>query len=209
MGMKRLRALLRPLFARQVYQCLTLDWNQALQPRTEVTERTPPVEVRPLERAELARLSADHAYGISPEFLDGIARRDDRCFGAFCGDELASYAFFAQAAPTAIDRELRFSFPAQWIYLYKCFTVPAWRGRRLLPLVVYRAFPQLQAWRREESGGFVTLVLTENHASLRAIERCGFRKGPQFPVWRLGSSRPRLGGPAELARPEFSISVAL
>ena len=177
-----LRTLVHPLVHREVYECLTLAWQGAaeLQPATGAATAT---QVREVERAELARLSADTALGISREFVRTINERNDHCFAAFVGDTVASYVFFARTSPTAIDRHLSFQFPEGWLYVYKAFTVPAWRGKRLLPHLLH------EAMRRLDRRDFVTLVVAGNHGSRRAFERCGFRARERFPVWRL-LSRP-------------------
>jgi len=136
-----------------------------------------------VERSELARLSAAGFSGISQKFLGGIERTPDVCFGAFAGEALVSYVFFAPASPIPIDARLQFAFPADWIYVYKAFTEPAWRGKRLLHQVLTHAMTRLGPHR------FVTLVVAGNQASRKAFERCGFRPAQRFPVWRV-LSRP-------------------
>ena len=136
-----------------------------------------------MERSELARLSAAGFSGISQKFLRGIERTPDVCFGAFAGEALVSYVFLAPASPIAIDARLQFAFPADWIYVYKAFTRPAWRGKRLLHQVLVHGMGRLGPHR------FVTLVVAGNQASRKAFERCGFRPAQRFPVWRV-LSRP-------------------
>jgi hypothetical protein len=177
-----LRTLVHPLVRREVYECLTLNRHGApeLRPATGATTE---VQVREVERTDLVRFSGDPALGISPKFLRTVDERNDHCFAAFVGDALASYVFFAPTSPTAIDRHLSFEFPDGWLYVYKAFTMPAWRGKRLLPHLL------LEAMRCLNRRDFVTLVMSENHGSRRAFERCGFRTRERFPVWRV-LSRP-------------------
>jgi RimJ/RimL family protein N-acetyltransferase len=177
-----LRTLVHPLVHREVYECLTLHWHGASELRP-ATGAASGAQVREVERAELARWSGDPALGISAKFLRTIDERNDHCFAAFVGDTVASYVFFAPTSPTAIDRHLRFQFPDGWLYVYKALTVPAWRGKRLLPHLL------LEAMRHLNRPDFVTLVVSENHGSRRAFERSGFRVRERFPVWRI-LSRP-------------------
>jgi GNAT superfamily N-acetyltransferase len=183
-----LRTLVHPLLHREVYECLTLNWHgaPALRPATDASA----TQVTEVERADLVRLSADKALGISAEFLRTIDERNDHCFAAFVGDTVASYVFFAPTSPTAIDRHLSFQFPEGWLYVYKAFTVPAWRGKRLLPHLL------LEAMRRLNRRDFVTLVVSDNHGSRRAFERCGFQSRERFPVWRVLSRPVRMAMPA-------------
>ena len=179
------RTLVRPLVRREIYECLTLNGCGA----HEFPSVIGPAQVREVERADLVRLSADKALGISPEFLRTIEARNDQCFAAFVGDTVASYVFFAPTSPTAIDGHLSFQFPAGWLYVYKAFTVPAWRGKRLLPHLL------LEAMRHLNRRDFVTLVVSDNHGSRRAFERCGFRARERFPVWRVLSRPVRMAMP--------------
>jgi RimJ/RimL family protein N-acetyltransferase len=184
-----LRTLVHPLVHREVYECLTLYRHDApeLRPATGAASGA---QVREVERAELVRLSGDPALGISAKFLRTIDERNDHCFAAFFGDTVVSYVFFAPTSPTAIDRHLSFQFPDGWLYVYKAFTVPAWRGKGLLPHLMFEAMRCLN--RRD----FVTLVMSENHGSRRAFERCGFRPQERFPVWRILSRPLRVSIPA-------------
>jgi hypothetical protein len=177
---------------RETYRCLRLPWNQAQSAAGDVGDPAVPVEVRALERSELALYGNESTYDFSPQFLHGIASRDDLCVAAFAGGKLVSYCFFA-VKPTAIDSYLRFHFPLRWIYVYKAFTHPAWRGRRLQQLVFLRARPEVSRWLHglREPLGFVTLVMADNPPSLNAFARLGFKPFESFSVLRI-RSRPRL-----------------
>jgi RimJ/RimL family protein N-acetyltransferase len=185
-----LRTLVHPLVHREVYECLTLNWHGAPGPRPATGAATE-TQVREVARADLVRFSVDPALGLSPNFLRTIHQRNDHCFAAFVGDAVASYVFFAPTSPTAIDCRLSFQFPDGWLYVYKAFTVPAWRGKRLLPHLL------LEAMRHLNRRDFVTLVVSENHGSRRAFERCGFQPRERFPVWRILSRPVRVALPGD------------
>ena len=153
-----------------------------------------PVEVRVLDRSDLARYSRDAQYEISARFLDGIAARDDLCIGAFSGQDLVSYRFFA-AQPTDIDAHLRFHFPPGWLYAYKAFTHPAWRGRRLHRELFLRSLPAVSQLHKPL--GFVTLVLSDNASSAKALARVGFEPFTSFSVWRVLSLPRRISSEHE------------
>jgi len=165
----------------ETYRCLRLPWKQAQAAGTTAAESAVPVEVRRLERSDLQRYSNETEYEISPQFLDGIASRDDLCCGAFVGGKLVSYRFFA-VRPTAIDSYLRFHFPLRWIYAYKAFTHPSWRGRRLHRQLFLRSLPEVGRWLHglHEPLGFVTLVVTDNIPSSSALARLGFSPFESF-----------------------------
>ena len=183
---RRLRSRIAPWIEWQSYQCLTLSWRKAQFARAALTEPPVPLELRRLHRSDLLRLAGDPVYDFSLRFLQGLESRDDPCFAAFAGGELVSYGFFS-AAPTDIDEYLRFHFPIRWLYVYKGFTHPAWRGRRLRPFVLLNALPALLEWLGpvSEPVGLVTLVLSNNHSSLNALNRIGFSLETQFPMLRI------------------------
>jgi len=198
------KRLLGPLLWRETYRCLTLPWKQA-QAAAASAGPAVAVEVRQLPRAELRQYSRDPGYEISQRFLEGVAERDDLCFGAFVEGNLASYRFFARE-PTAIDAHLRFHFPMHWIYAYKAFTHPLWRGKRLHRELFLRSVPQLRQWRKDslEPHGVVTLVMSDNPASATALGRVGFSPCDSFSVIRIGS-RPRWVSPPTDAAKGFYI----
>ena len=186
------KRFLGPLFWKETYRCLRLPWKEAEAALAAAGSAPGPAEVRVLDRAELRRYAAEPRYEISGAFLNGIAARDDLCFGAFVRGELAAYRFFA-LRPTAIDAHLEFRFPARWIYAYKAFTLQAWRGKRLHRELFVGSLPEVRRWLAglQEPLGFVTLVMADNPASAAALSRLGFRPFDSFAVVRL-RARPRL-----------------
>jgi hypothetical protein len=189
---------LRRLAWRDTYRCLRMPWPEQAPGAAAST----PVEVRVLDRSDLARYSRDAQYEISARFLDGIAGRDDLCVGAFSGQDLVSYRFFA-AQPTDIDAHLRFHFPPGWLYAYKAFTHPAWRGRRLHRELFLRSLPAVS--RLHKPLGFVTLVLSDNASSAKALARVGFEPFTSFRVWRVLSHPRRISSEHEAM--EFRITL--
>ena len=123
--------------------------------------------------------------------------------------ELASYVFFAAQSPTAIDHWLNFQFPAGWTYVYKAFTLPRWRGKRLLPRLLARAMLEPAAAQNWGGGqGLVTLYIRGNESSRKAFARCGFQPRLEFPVWKL-LSRPRRVSHADQSKnAPFAIELA-
>jgi GNAT superfamily N-acetyltransferase len=192
------KRLLAPLAWRETYRCLRLPW-----PAPAAAVASAPFEVRVLDRADLARYSREALYEISPRFLDGIAGRDDLCVAAFSGHDLVSYRFFA-LQPTDVDARLRFHFPPGWIYAYKAFTHPSWRGRRLHRELFLGSLPEVEQWKPAPLG-FVTLVMSDNESSAKALARVGFEPFASFSVLRV-LSRPRLVEPADDAM-EFRITL--
>ena len=184
--LRRLKRRLAPWVAWEDYVRLTLGWEAAKRAHAGLTELALSLRVRTIERAELERFAGDPAHEISERFLESFRPEQDLCVGGFVAGELACYGFFS-AAPTNIDEQLRFHFPERWIYVYKGFTQPKFRGQRFRAHVLLGGIPALEEWLGpvEAPIGLVTLVLSDNRASLKALARIGFRYQGHFPVLRL------------------------
>lgn len=87
---------------------------------------------RKLDGPELRRFSADKQLRLTRRFLDDAAKRGDVCVGAFHGDDLVAYRWYAVAgiAPCFGGLDIRNTCPKQ-IYSYKMYTHRHFRGRRL------------------------------------------------------------------------------
>ena len=147
----------------------------------------PGVECREVRLDDLARFAEDPVYDFDKSFLPLAHARGDWCMGVFAGSRLVSYSLNS-ALPTEFHPSLRYHFPEGWIYHFKAFTVPEWRGKRLHALNVAAVLAKC----RSHPGfkGLVTLVLDTNHPSLASFQRLGFRPTQRFVVLRRESDRP-------------------
>lgn len=124
-----------------------------------------------LSTADLDRWSATSGYELDRAFVTQAAAKGDRCHGLFDGDVLASYGWYSNA-PTAIDEHFVVRFDPRYTYMYKGFTLPTYRGKRL------HAIGMLQALRDStEQGqlGLISYVMAHNFSSLKSTERMGYR----------------------------------
>lgn len=196
-----------PWITWQTYRRLTLPWARAKAARVDFSALSTAVTVRLVERSDLERFAEDPVYEFSARLLEALYSRNDPCVGAFSAGTLVCYGFFS-AAPTDIDEDLRFHFPPSWLYVYKGFTHPAWRGRRLRPFVLLNAIPLLQEWLGpvHEPDGLVTLVLSDNYSSLKALGRIGFEPQGEFRILRI-ANRPRLIAERRCPQSDFFIDA--
>ncbi|HEX8106414.1 MAG TPA: GNAT family N-acetyltransferase [Kofleriaceae bacterium] len=123
-----------------------------------------------LDEATLRRLSGDPRYDLSPDFLDEALAKRDECYGILDGDRLASFGWYS-AVPTKIADNLRFCFDRRYVYMYKGFTDPEYRGQRLHALGMTSA---LQQFRERGAEGLVSYVYATNFDSLRSCYRMGY-----------------------------------
>jgi hypothetical protein len=135
---------------------------------------------------EITRAARDPLYEISPAFLDTALTRGDLCMGAFAGERLVAFGF-SSAQPTNIDADFCFSFPPGWMYNFKEFTLPAWRGRR-----IHAALWGARRWQILRERGVrnvVALVMATNYPSLASFRRLGFRRAFGFAIVGKGEKR--------------------
>lgn len=142
----------------------------------------PRFEHRFLDAATLRRFSEDPKYDLSPEFLDEALGKGDQCYGILDGDRLASFGWYS-VVPTKISDDLRFHFDPRYVYMYKGFTDPDYRGQRLHALGMTWA---LKLLRERGAEGLVSYVDATNFDSLRSCYRMGYRDVGQLYCLRAG-----------------------
>ena len=124
-----------------------------------------------LTPGEVAAFAADPANDLDPDAA-ARARRGDRCFGVLDGDALAASGWYAlEVAEPRHCFGFGMRLPADAAYMYKGFTHPDYRGRRLHGYVMSLALRGLA------DEGVVRLVSTvdwTNAASLRSCWRLGY-----------------------------------
>ena len=181
-----------------------------IQARSSPTELPRGYEVGFASFDELRRWLADNpdASDLSAGFLDGAEARGDRCLAVTSDGDLASYGWYSRRSPIPLTGELRLSFDqGRWLYMYKGFTLPAHRGRRLYAVGVERA---VSVAADDGYRGLVSCVEATNCASLRACDRIGYEIFGSVVAFRPG--RGRLEGRWRLARSgkchSFGLAIA-
>jgi hypothetical protein len=155
----------------------------------DVTDPTmfeaPGYQGRFVEPEALEPMAHARQHELDPGFLEETVRRGDRCYAMFEGDELAAYGWYAKQ-PTPIDEHFRLHFDKDYIYMFKGYTVPAHRGKRLHAVAMSRA---LRAFAEEGRRGLVSYVASNNFASLKSTARMGYRQfGDVYLVQAAGRS---------------------
>lgn len=152
--------------------------------------------MRPLQPADLAALSGDPALDLRAEFIAAAWSRGDFCLGAFEGDRLAGYCWFAFAPLPHLDGVwVRFGSDVSWVY--KSFVRPSDRGRGIAPALYRFGDPACR-----ERGRSSSLVCVESHnaPSVHAALRAGYaavgrgsylRRAPLFLQCRSTAVRAR------------------
>lgn len=141
---------------------------------TSVTPSFPTVDARYkggfLDETAIRRLGGDPLLDMSESFISEALSKGDRCYGFLDGDRLINFGWYS-LTPTKMSEELQFRFPDGYIYLYKAFTHPDYRGQRLHGIGTLRA---LEEYLARGFRGIVCHVHSNNFASLRSSYRMGF-----------------------------------
>ncbi len=105
------------------------------------------------------------------EFIRQAIAKGDRCYGAIDAGRIAAYGWYS-TRPTDVTDGLVLRFADGWAYMYKGYTLPEYRGRRLHGLAMARA---MRAYVEEGKKGLVSYVDASNEASLKSCRRMGYR----------------------------------
>lgn len=138
-------------------------------PRPELSQVPPGHTAGFLDEATIRRFSRDPAYDLSDAFVDGAFAAGDRCHGIMRGETLVSYSWYSRIA-TPLDDEVLLHFDPRWVYMFKAFTHPDHRGRKLNGVNITLA---LARYRAEGAAGMLSYVNASNLASLRSSHGMG------------------------------------
>lgn len=149
------------------------------------------IETRFLKPSEIRRFAANPSNNLPPEFAERAERGLDLCYAALHGDRLANYGWYAlgcvepeHAAGAALG------LPPNVAYMYKLFTHPDFRGRRLNGACMGRATLEL---RKRGIDRIASLVYWSNEPSLRSCQRLGFRRVGLLVIGKSGPLRVPAG----------------
>ncbi len=117
-------------------------------------------------------------------FVDEAILAGDRCYGALDGDTIVAYGWYSSrpTAVTAIADDVILHFDRSYSYMYRGYTVPEYRGKRLHGIGMARA---MEALVQSGSAGLVSVVDSGNFASLASCYRLGYRSFGQIFVARV------------------------
>jgi CelD/BcsL family acetyltransferase involved in cellulose biosynthesis/GNAT superfamily N-acetyltransferase len=145
----------------------------------ELSELAPPppapaeLEYRWLTADDIRAHAPDPDNDLDSSMAERLEDGRNYCFAAFDGQRLANYSWYAV---DSIEPEHSFgaglTYPANTLYLYKAYTHPDFRGRRIHHCVVGRA---VQVFAERGVSRLFALIEYANRASLRSHAKLGFR----------------------------------
>ena len=147
------------------------------------------LECRFLSAQEIRAFAQEPANDLSADMAERIERGRDFCFAVLDHGKLATYCWFAvETIEAEHNGGAALSLPPDVSYVYKAYTLPAFRGQRLDGMAKSLAFRALA-----ERGirKLVATVQWTNWPSLRSMRRMGFAElgfmyviGPRRWSWR-------------------------
>jgi ribosomal protein S18 acetylase RimI-like enzyme len=159
-----------------------------------------PYEAGFLDAEALLRYAGRPHYDLPESFVRRALSAHDECFAIRVSDELAAYGWYATRANHFSD-ELTLHFDRRWVYMYRGYTNPEYRGRRLHAIGMTMALAEYQ---RRGFKGLVSCVEASNVASLRSVYRMGYRHFGTIYAIRAG----RLLGLGRTGRPALDAPIA-
>lgn len=116
---------------------------------------------------------------MDASFIDDAIARGDRCYGALQGDTITAYGWYSThpTPVTSVADDMIFHFDSAYAYMYRGYTLPEHRGRRLHGIGMARA---MEAHAQGGSHGLVSIVDATNFASLASCFRLGYRSFGQI-----------------------------
>lgn len=133
-----------------------------------------------LTHAEIIDLPSHPELEVTERFVDRALEKGDACYGVFDGHRLVSYSWYSRL-PTQVSDHLAISFDPAYSYMFKGFTLPAYRGNRLYAAGIYRA---ALAEASRGSRGLVSLVESANFAARNSLARMGHQAFGTVRVFR-------------------------
>ncbi len=133
-------------------------------------EDHPVLQGHPVRGSDL-QLLIDERVELSAKFVSRSIARGDWCYLFRDGANIASYGWYTtQTCPVVDDVVIHFS--TDYLYMFKAFTAPAYRGQRLHAFGMAHALKEAV---KEEYKGLVGYAEAHNAPSLKSAMRLGYR----------------------------------
>jgi GNAT superfamily N-acetyltransferase len=136
-----------------------------------------------LSKVQLEELADNPDHDIDASFVQAALDKGDECYGAIDGQVLASYGWYSNK-PTETSDELTLHFASEYIYMYKGFTHPKYRGKRLHAIGMNRA---LREYKNQGYKGLISYVEANNFSSLKSAYRMGYQDFGRIVILKTGT----------------------
>ena len=134
-----------------------------------------------LDERMIRTFAADPGSQMSQDFVDEALSKGDQCYGLLHGTALAAYGWYSKK-PTTTGQDMRVHFSDDYVYMFKGFTHPEHRGKRLHAIGMTLA---LQFHLSRGCNGLVSTIASENADSLKSSFRMGYVQFGSIYILRL------------------------
>lgn len=134
-----------------------------------------------LSAEQIARYAQTFGSKFLPCDSERVLAQGDRCYGILDGERLISFGWYSSHT-TRIDSETNIAFDPRYVYMYKGYTDPHYRGQALHALGMAQA---TKDWATEGFAGLVSYVEANNFASLHSCYRLGYESFGRIRIARL------------------------
>lgn len=152
-------------------------------------------ELRFLTEEEIENYSKDPENDLGDLMVGRIASGKDFCYAALSDNKLAAYGWYSLEDIEGLHNfGIPISFPKNFSYMYKGFTHPEFRGKRLHSLLMGNALKELN-----QSHGIDALISTvtwTNFASLTSCKKLGYEFLGR--IWTVREGQQILSKPSRL-----------
>ena len=132
-----------------------------------------PYEARLATKKDLLKVMKDPEWQsqLDEAFVEKAMNAGDECFGIFDQGKMVSMGWYSMNA-TPVSENAEIVFDPAWVYMYKGYTQKTHRGKRLHGIGMSSA---LKMYTEQGARGLISYVEVNNFASLRSIEKMGYR----------------------------------
>lgn len=169
--------IINKLFYVKIFRCMILTMGTLDPKYLEVSNK---YEKKFIDEITARRFASDEME-LPEKFIGEAIEKADYCYGIFEGGSLASYGWYSKDT-TEIEEGLEFCFNPEYVYMYKGFTHPMYRGLRLHGVGMANALKDLTDMGFK---GLVSIVESTNFNSLRSVYRMGYRDLGKIVVLRV------------------------
>ena len=159
--------LVNSVFVFRIFRGLYVE-----QPNVSFFKCPPGLTAGFLSAQQLREYARDPGTEMPDTFIDVALPRGHECHAIREGETLAAYGWYATGSTRVGIAQLEIAFDPRYVYMYKGFTVPRYRGQRLYAIGMTRA---LRHYKNRGYQGLVNYVEAQNAASLKSCLRMGYR----------------------------------
>ena len=170
-GIKRLLYDLTYKFLARTFSYLKIQGMTLTLSRIDPTYLKPinGYEYRFLTEMELREYAKDLSNHLDIKFIEDALAKEDKCYGIIDQETLAAYSWYSNNN-TNFNDDLVLYFNKQWVYMYKAYTKPSYRGQRLHAIGMGKA---LEEFSMKGAIGLISCIETNNFRALRSVHRLG------------------------------------